>query len=384
MTEEDDSVATKILHTADWHLGLKFLGFGEHDRKLTQQRLTTVRNIFGVAERYGVDAVVVAGDVFDSPDPGEPFWTPLVSLLKEQPPRPVVLLPGNHDPLVASAVWNNKAFRDALPAWVHVVDRDDFTLPLGDDAVIHAVPCRRTAGQANVAAPLPARAPDDTRVRIALIHGQTFEMPGVVTNFPIALDVATSKGFDYVALGDTHSRRVYGPAQSPMVYSGAPEPTRFGETEAGTVTLALFGRRNRAPRLQIEPVGHFRWREETVRSLPELREIKAQDHRQTVMRLKVAMTLPVEEHAQAELLLRELEGSEAQPGKVAIATIDRSGLALDARGVLLALDDLPEQVREAARRLQAMIHAGDRADVAERALVQLYQVARQAGGAGAS
>lgn len=384
MTEEDDSVATKILHTADWHLGLKFLGFGEHDRKLTQQRLTTVRNIFGVAERYGVDAVVVAGDVFDSPDPGEPFWTPLVSLLKEQPPRPVVLLPGNHDPLVASAVWNNKAFRDALPAWVHVVDRDDFTLPLGDDAVIHAVPCRRTAGQANVAAPLPARAPDDTRVRIALIHGQTFEMPGVVTNFPIALDVATSKGFDYVALGDTHSRRVYGPAQSPMVYSGAPEPTRFGETEAGTVTLALFGRRNRAPRLQVEPVGHFRWREETVRSLPELREIKAQDHRQTVMRLKVAMTLPVEEHAQAELLLRELEGSEAQPGKVAIATIDRSGLALDARGVLLALDDLPEQVREAARRLQAMIHAGDRADVAERALVQLYQVARQAGGAGAS
>jgi hypothetical protein len=103
-----------------------------------------------------------------------------------------------------------------------------------------------------------------------------------------------------------------------------------------------------------------------------------------VMRLKVAMTLPVEEHAQAELLLRELEGSEAQPGKVAIATIDRSGLALDARGVLLALDDLPEQVREAARRLQAMIRAGDRADVAERALVQLYQVARQAGGAGAS
>lgn len=379
MTDADDVMATKILHTADWHLGLRFLGYGEHDRRLTQQRMTTVRNIFGVAERYGVDAVVVAGDIFDTPDPGETFWTPLVALFKEQPPRPIVLLPGNHDPLIPSAVWRNKAFLSALPAWVHVVDRDDFTLPLGDDAVIHAVPCRRTAGQANVAEHLPVRAPGDTRVRIAVLHGQTFEMPGVVTNFPIALDVATKYGFDYVALGDTHSRRVYGPAQSPMVYSGAPEPTRFGETEAGSVTVALFGRRNRAPRLQAEPVGHFRWREETARSLAELRELKAQDHRQTVMRLKVAMTLPVEEHALAELLLRELEGSEAQPGKVAIATIDRSGLALDARGVLLALDDLPEQVRETARRLQAMIAAGERADVAERALVQLYQVARQTG-----
>jgi len=169
-----------------------------------------------------------------------------------------------------------------------------------------------------------------------------------------------------------------------MVYSGAPEPTRFGETEAGTVTVALFARKNRAPRLQVEPVGHYRWREETARSLAELRELKAQDHRQTVMRLHVDMTLPVEEHAQAELLLRELEGSEAQPGKIAIASIDRSGLALDARGILLALDDLPEQVREAARRLQAMIHAGERADVAERALVQLYQIARQSGGAAVS
>jgi hypothetical protein len=164
-----------------------------------------------------------------------------------------------------------------------------------------------------------------------------------------------------------------------MIYPGAPEPTRFGETDAGTVTLALFGRRNRAPMLQAEPVGHFRWQERTVTTLSELRALRSEDHRQTVMRLHVAMTLPVDEHAQAEAILRELEGNEAQPGKIAIANVDRSKLSLDASGVLLALDDLPEQVRETARRLQAMIAAGERADVAERALVQLYQVARQTG-----
>lgn len=378
--EPDDLMATKILHTADWHLGLRFLGFGEHDRTLTQQRLTTVRNILGVAERYAVDAVLVAGDVFDLPDPGELWWAPLVELLRAvSPGRTVVLLPGNHDPLIPTSVWRNRAFREALPAWVHVVDRDDFSLALGDTAVIHAVPCRRTAGQQNMAAHLPHREPGDERVRIAMLHGQTFGFPGLSTNFPIALDTATVAGFDYVALGDTHARRVHPPLRSPMIYSGAPEPTRFGETDAGTVTVALFKQRDRTPMLQVEPVGHYRWQERTVTTLAELRALRAEDHRHTVMRLHVAMTLPVEEHAQAEALLRELAGNEAQSGKIGIATIDRSKLALDASGVLLALDDLPEQVRETARRLQAMIAAGDRADVAERALVQLYQVARQTG-----
>jgi DNA repair exonuclease SbcCD nuclease subunit len=379
--EQDDAMATKILHTADWHLGLRFLGFGEHDRRLTQQRLATVRNILGVAERYAVDAVLVAGDVFDAPDPGEAWWGPLARELHAQPwqGRPLVLLPGNHDPLIPTSVWRNRAFRDALPAWVHIVDRDDFTLELGDAAVIHAVPCRRTAGQLDMASHLPRRAPGDNRVRIAMLHGQTFGFPGLATNFPIALDTATVGGFDYVALGDTHARRIHGPEHSPMIYPGAPEPTRFGETDAGTVTVALFGRRNRAPLLQAEPVGHYRWQERTVTTLSELRALRTEDHRQTVMRLHVAMTLAVDEHAQAETILRELEGNEAQTGKIAIATIDRSRLALDATGVLLALDDLPEQVRETARRLQAMIAAGDRADVAERALVQLYQVARQTG-----
>lgn len=374
-------MATKILHTADWHLGLRFLGFGEHDRRLTQQRFATVRNILGVAERFAVDAVLVCGDVFDVPDPGETWWGPLCRELRELAwqDRPLVLLPGNHDPLTPTSVWRNRAFRDALPAWVHVVDRDDFSLSLGDDAVIHAVPCRRTAGQFDMAAHLPRREPGDGRVRIAMLHGQTFGFPGVATNFPIALDTATAWGFDYVALGDTHARRIHGPDATPMVYPGAPEPTRFGELDAGSVTVALFGKRNRAPMLQAEPVGHFRWQERTVTTLAELRALRSEDHRQSVMRLHVAMTLPVDEHAQAEALLRELEGTEAHGGKIAIATVDRSRLSLDASGILLALDDLPEQVRETARRLQAMIAAGDRPDVAERALVQLYQVARSTG-----
>ncbi len=375
--DSGDDMAIKLLHTADWHLGMRFPSFAEHEQKLTHQRLATVRNILGVAERYGVDAVVVAGDVFDLPEPTELWWRPLVELLAERTwsDRKLVLLPGNHDPLTATSVWQNPQFLRALPPWAMVVDRDDFTLPIGDDAVIHAVPCRRAAGQLEMAAKLPVRAAGDERVRIAVLHGQTFAMEGWAANFHIAKDTASARGFDYVALGDTHALRRYPPDATPMVYPGAPEPTRFGETEAGNVVLALFHRRRRTPQIYVEPVGHFRWQERTITSIAELRALRDEDHRHSVLRLAVQLALPAREYEEAEQILRALVGDIAQPGSVAIPMLDRSGLVLDARDIMIELDDLPDQVRETARRLQAMIDAGDRPEAAQRALVHLYRLA---------
>lgn len=379
----DPSMATKILHTADWHLGMRFLGFGEAARtELTRQRLATVRRILGVAERYGVHAVLVAGDVFDGPEPGETWWRPLADLLQEQrwSARPLVFLPGNHDPLTATSVWRNRAFLEALPSWVHVVDRDDWSLSLGDDAVIHASPCRRAAGQLDLTSKLPAREPGDERVRIAVLHGQTTGFAGTAPHFHIAADTATRLGFDYVALGDTHALRRHPPDHAPMIYPGAPEPCRFGETEAGNVAVVLLPRRRTTPIVQIEPVGHFRWEQREVTTLEALQALHSEDHRNTVMRLVVRMRVAAAQHAIVEGLLRELESSDARGGRVGILTVDRSELMLDTRNLMLELEDLPEQVRETARRLQAIIDDGgdrERAELAERALVHLYGLARE-------
>ena len=75
-----------------------------------------------------------------------------------RPDRPVILLPGNHDPLVGGSVWSPEhELRRMLPDFVHVVDRDDFELPIGDDAVVYARPCRSKAGQGDNALALPTR-----------------------------------------------------------------------------------------------------------------------------------------------------------------------------------------------------------------------------------
>ncbi len=123
----DDDVALKLLHTADWHLGRRFPTFDETDGlKLTRARLDAVRRILDLAEQYAVDAVLVAGDVFDEPSPEAVWWQGLLERLNERdwPDRPVFLLPGNHDPLTAKSIWApDSPLRTVLPDWAHVVDR---------------------------------------------------------------------------------------------------------------------------------------------------------------------------------------------------------------------------------------------------------------------
>ena len=171
-SEED--IVVRLLHTADWHLGKRFPSFSEeHNRRLMQARLAVLDRIIAVAERFTVDAVLCAGDLFDEPVPKREWWEQVAQRWSRLrwTNRPVFLLPGNHDPMLAESVWNNRAFRDALPSWVHVVDRPDFEFPLSDSAVLYAVPCMSRAGQRDPTESIPERQAGDERVRIGMVHG---------------------------------------------------------------------------------------------------------------------------------------------------------------------------------------------------------------------
>lgn len=381
MTEGEDDVALKVLHTADWHLGRRFPSFGEADqRKLTRARLDVVDRILNVAESEGVHAVLCAGDLFDTPDPERVWWEELAKKLSKRAwtERPVFLLPGNHDPLTERSVWApHHPFRAALPSWVHVVDRDDFEHRLSDDAVLYACPCRSQAGEMDLALRLPARAPGDARIRIGMVHGSTFAMPNHQTNFPIAKDATTQRGLDYLAIGDTHALEIYPPEEAPTVYPSAPEQATFGEESTGHVMLAFFRRHGRRPILREVRVAQWSWRTEVVRELDALRALRdAEDLRFTVMRLSVQMKLPPAELQEAEAILRELEGTEATHGRVGVIQIDRDGLELDTRDIELVFEDLPPVVQAAARKLKDEERAGTSREAAQRALYHLYRLAR--------
>lgn len=85
----------KILHTADWHIGKKLDNFS----RLDEQRLV-LEEICEIAEREQVDAIVIAGDLFDNFNPSSEATELLYSTLHRlsaNGTRAVIAIAGNHD-----------------------------------------------------------------------------------------------------------------------------------------------------------------------------------------------------------------------------------------------------------------------------------------------
>src|SRR5437763_16943223 len=102
----EDDIMLKLLHTADWHLGRLFRNFSEEGRlKLSRARLEVLDRILLAADRYAVDAVLCAGDLFDEPNPAKEWWEEAAARLKKNSSskRPMFLLPGDHDPRTADS-----------------------------------------------------------------------------------------------------------------------------------------------------------------------------------------------------------------------------------------------------------------------------------------
>ncbi len=378
---EEQDVALKILHTADWHLGRSFPAFSEEDqKKLTRARLEVVDRLFGVAESYAVNAVLCAGDLFDDPMPSDDWWRSLLGLFgrRKWTNRPVFLLPGNHDPLWPNSVWAaDHPFRRSLPAWVHVIDRDGYEFPLSEEAVLYAAPCRSTAGADDLALRLSKRQPGDKRIRIGLVHGQTFDMPGHQTNFPIATDAAQQRGLNYLALGDNHRYKELPPRSCPAVYPGTPEADTFKESDMGFVAVVFFSRQGQ-PAIQKEKVGRWHWKESCCTSLDELEQLRQQDLKDCVLRLTFSMEVNLRERERVDAIIQELKGTEAAHGKAGVLACDDSGLELVASRADFDSYVLPEVLKTVVARLEEQAAERD-GIVARRALYHLYKTLRISG-----
>lgn len=344
--------------------------------------MDVIATILDVARRNAVRAVLCAGDLFDDPNPVPAFWEGLAKIFKDRSGHqpPVFLVPGNHDPLTPESVWAlGHPFRARLPPWVHVVDRDDFTYELAPGVVLYATPCRSKAGENDLAMALPAREAGDERVRIGCVHGSTFDMAGYQTNFPICRDAGVRRGLDYLAIGDTHSfRDVTDTSSVPTVYPGTPEPTNFDEPGAGDVAIVALFRHGLRPRVEREPVGHWRWIERRCRDMNELRSVLTiQELNRHVVRLRLDMMVSLAEESEVERILRDLQGTDAAHGRAGVLVVDRTNLRLQPGSGGVFPDDLPSVLKDTIARLDRLV--ADSTEEAEkakatRALAHLYKL----------
>ncbi|HNW50369.1 MAG TPA: exonuclease subunit SbcD [Prolixibacteraceae bacterium] len=85
----------KLLHTSDWHLGKRLDDFPRID-----EQQAVMQEICEIAEREQVDAILLAGDLFDTFNPPTEAVDLLYKTLKRltnNGRRPVIAIAGNHD-----------------------------------------------------------------------------------------------------------------------------------------------------------------------------------------------------------------------------------------------------------------------------------------------
>src|SRR5690554_4320223 len=85
----------RLLHTADWHIGRTIEG-----RDRLQEHEQFFDELQQIVEKEKVDAILMAGDVFDSVNPpakGEELFYETIARLSDGGKRPIAVIAGNHD-----------------------------------------------------------------------------------------------------------------------------------------------------------------------------------------------------------------------------------------------------------------------------------------------
>ncbi len=289
----------RLLHTSDWHLGRTL-----HGVDLTEHHAAYLDHLVDLARTEQVDAVVVAGDVYDRAVPP----VEAVALLSETLRRlaeicTVVVTPGNHDS-AARLGFGSELMRDGLHIQARVAgvgapvvlrggDGTDalvYGVPyLDPDVTRHSlaevdadaerrgeprVPLARShaavmgAAMARVRADVAARAGVGERPARTVVVAHAFVVGGAASESERDIRVGgvdhvpsgVFDGVDYVALGHLHGpQRVGdagGAAGTVLRYSGSPLAYSFSEARhaKSTVLVELEGDRPVTTTLVPAPV----------------------------------------------------------------------------------------------------------------------------------
>lgn len=249
----------RFIHSADWQLGERFVQFGAMAAVLRAARQKTLATALQKAGEIGVDAFVIAGDLFSDGQVDDAVIRAALDAFAAVPAVCVFILPGNHDPYTGpGCVWERRLFQQK-PANLTVFTRPAVSEVAGGFLI--ASPLQQkisTVDPSFKLAELARELPTD-HIRVGITHG-ALAIPGKhqLNDFPIALDAATRAGLDYLAVGHWHNRQDYDNGR--LVMSGTPEPDDFGQTASGNVVLVDIPRRGTQPVLTNIPVASFQWR----------------------------------------------------------------------------------------------------------------------------
>lgn len=225
----------KILHTADLHLTSARKADGAH-------HLAVLRAICEMARDY--DALIIAGDIFDSAAEAPALHETLKEILTSINPVPVLLVPGNHDLLRGDNPLDGR-FDLGQGINVRVLGHMPFSKFELNSTVFYGFPFQPSKTTSELFRELPP--PELNKTRVAILHGTPWDMPelaGFAANLEnneeggdliIKNDDLKQARFCYAALGHIHKPALWEAERCTLSFPGSPDAVRITETEAGFV-----------------------------------------------------------------------------------------------------------------------------------------------------
>lgn len=218
----------KLLHISDIHLGAKLGFLGDKAKSQREQIWRSLEKSFDSAVKNKADLVVITGDVFDTPFPGEPSIQRFSTLSQKLAAAGVycVILPGNHDRLEAGSVWAEYAANSSLEKYLHILrpseqgSQQPCHLYLPDLSInIFGKPCltqkskqSTLLGVADTLVEVKRQQQERSiaiKADIVLAHGSLEVAGKTAENYPVLktdLQKLGELGVAYVALGDWHGQ----------------------------------------------------------------------------------------------------------------------------------------------------------------------------------
>ncbi len=288
----------KFLHTGDLHIGKKV-----HEFSMLEEQRHILAQILEIAERESVDAVVIAGDVYDHSIPS----TDAVNLLDDFLTRltcrglKVFLISGNHDSpervgfadkiLEKQGLYIGGSVEEALKQ-VTLQDRwGEVTfvlLPFTKPAVVGAGSSReavqlllnKNGYGADWKAACGKRHVLVTHFFVTGADGQIPELSDSETTVNVGgleqVPAALFAGFDYVALGHIHKPQRVG--EGNCYYAGSPLKYSFSECrQTKSVCLVTMEEEIHVRSIPLTPIHEMRTVQGTLAALTSREIIQAAD-----------------------------------------------------------------------------------------------------------
>jgi DNA repair exonuclease SbcCD nuclease subunit len=246
----------RLLHISDVHLGARLGGFEAAAAERREAIRAAFRRLPDRAAALDVDAVLVAGDLFDSPRPATVDVDVAREVLRALAAngRPVIAIPGNHDAaLTADSPW--RAMPDVVTTILAPRFGDPASIGLRDgETALHVYGIAYDP----TVEPDPVggyRRSDAAGVHVVLLHAGVADHPDWTGGASLRTTTAELAALDadYVALGDYHAFRP--PADfggAPACYSGSFAAVAIDEVgPRGWALVELEP--GVAPRVRLEP-----------------------------------------------------------------------------------------------------------------------------------